>query len=53
MAQEEKKEYMLVKYTKSGRKTILERNLTLDEASRGTDRYKPTSRSFVGFTKQS
>lgn len=44
--------YNLVKFTKSGRKTILERNLTLDEARRATERFKPTSRSFVGFTKQ-
>lgn len=50
----EKELYLVFKVgRKSCRKTIIRRNLTLDEARRLVSSYPDSSRSMVCFTKQS
>ena len=44
--------YKVVKYFKSGRRQILHRGLTRDEAINKVNSYPDRSRSLVGFTKQ-
>jgi hypothetical protein len=44
--------YKVIKFYKSGRKEIIERGLTIEQAQRLTKNYKRTKSSFVGFDKQ-
>jgi hypothetical protein len=44
--------YKVVKYFKSGRKQVLHRGLTKDEAISKVNSYPDRNHSLVGFTKQ-
>lgn len=44
--------YKVIRFFKSGRREILERGLTREEAIRTSKRYSSTNSSFVGFDKQ-
>ena len=44
--------YKVIRFYKSGKKQILEKGLTREQAIRATKNYESTKSSFVGFDKQ-